>query len=58
MKGGDFFTNHVRPIIREVYSSLSNGILVDEKLASFHQCSLRYSQKWVTIVFSMPSAII
>ena len=36
--------------------SLSNVILVDEKLSSFHQY-LRYCHKSVTFVFSIPGAI-
>ena len=37
--------------------SLSNVIVADEKSLSFHQY-LRYSHKCVTIVFSIPGAII
>ena len=45
------------PSLTETHYSLSNVIMADEILASFHQY-LRYFHKRFTIVFSIPSVII
>ena len=45
------------PTWKDAWYSLSNVILADEKLTLFHQY-IRYSQKWGTIVFSIPGAIL
>ncbi len=55
--GGKFCSPNASQQYIYIYIVLSNVIMVDEKLASFHQY-LRYSHKCGTILFSILSPII